>query len=104
MFRAEVSNVVDEITQGANMAKPLSRSEIFPAVAVNMIAIGEETGRLPEVLLRISDSFESQVDRSVRSLTSLIEPIIIVVLGLIVGFIVISMLLPIFSLDPTGGG
>ncbi len=104
VFKAEVHNVIEEITQGSSVAKPLSGSNVFPAIAVNMIAIGEETGRLPEVLLRISDSFEAQVDRSVRAMTSLIEPLIIVVMGLIVGFIVIAMMLPIFSLDPSGGG
>lgn len=103
VFKLEVDNAVEEITQGSPIARPLGASKVFPAIAVNMIAIGEETGRLPEVLLRISESFEAQVDRSVRAMTSLIEPVIIVVLGLIVGFIVISMLLPIFSLDPTGG-
>lgn len=103
IMKQEVDKVVEEITQGASVAKPLQSSQIFPAVAVNMIAIGEETGRLPEVLLRISASFEAEVDRAVRALTSLIEPIIIVVMGFIVGFIVIAMLLPIFSLDPTGG-
>ncbi len=104
IFKEEVEAVVEEITQGASMAKPLTGSAVFPPVAINMIAIGEETGRLPDVLLRISDSFEGQVDRSVRALTSLIEPVIIVVMGIVIGFIVIAMLLPIFSLDPTGGG
>ncbi len=103
VFRAEVEKMIEEITQGSSVAKPLSGSAVFPPVAVNMMAIGEETGRLADVLIRISESFEGQVDRSIRALTSLIEPVIIVVMGLIVGFIVIAMLLPIFSLDPTGG-
>lgn len=104
MVRIEVDRVIGEITQGSSIAQPLRESQIFPAVAVNMIAIGEETGRLPEVLLRISESYEVQAERQVRTLTSLIEPLIIVVMGMIVGFIVIAMLLPIFSLDPSGGG
>lgn len=102
IVKGEVDKVVDAITQGSSVAQPLAESRVFPSVAVNMIAIGEETGRLPDVLLRISESFEVQVERSVRTMTSLIEPIIICVMGLVVGFIVISMLLPIFSLDPTG--
>lgn len=104
VVRLEVEKVIEEITQGKSVAEPLRQSQVFPQVAVNMIAIGEETGRLPEVLLRVSESFETQVERSVRTLTSLIEPLIIVAMGLVVGFIVIAMLLPIFSLDPTGGG
>lgn len=102
VVKGEVDRVVEAITQGSSVAGPLSESSIFPAVAVNMIAIGEETGRLPDVLIRISESFETQVERSVRTMTSLIEPIIICVMGVVVGFIVIAMLLPIFSLDPTG--
>lgn len=103
VFRAEVERITDEIKQGSPVAEPLRRSNVFPPVAVNMIATGEETGRLPEVLLRISESYEAEVERQVRTLTSLIEPIIIVVMGVVIGFLVISMLLPIFTLDPTGG-
>ncbi|MBI1290403.1 hypothetical protein GC173_04075 [bacterium] len=103
VMRGEVNGLVERITQGAPLAEPMRNSAIFPALAVNMIAIGEETGRLPEVLIRVSESYETQVERTVRTLTSLIEPLIIVAMGIIVGFIVIAMLLPIFSLDPSGG-
>ncbi len=103
VMKDEVDKVVEEITQGSSVARPLEGSQVFPPTAVNMIAIGEETGRLPDVLIRVSESFEGEVDRAVRALTSLIEPIIIVAMGVVVGFIVIAMLLPIFSLDPTGG-
>lgn len=103
VVRGEVEKVVEEITQGSGVAQPLKNSKVFPPIAVNMIAIGEETGRLPEVLLRVSESFESQVERAVRTLTSLLEPLIIVIMGAVVAFIVIAMLLPIFSLDPSGG-
>lgn len=102
VVRSEVETVVERITQGAPLAEPLRTSVVFPSLAVNMIAIGEETGRLPEVLLRVSESYETQVERTIRTLTSLIEPLIIVAMGIIVGFIVIAMLLPIFSLDPSG--
>ena len=66
-----------------------------------MVAIGEETGRLHDVLLRIASSYELQVDRSIKTLTSLIEPLIILLMGAVVGFVVIAMLLPIFTIDPT---
>jgi type II secretory pathway component PulF len=101
VVRREVEHVIDRITQGEPLAEPLRQSTVFPSLAVNMIAIGEETGRLPEVLLRVSESYETQVERTVRTLTSLIEPLIIVAMGCIVGFIVIAMLLPIFSMDPS---
>lgn len=97
----EIGKISENITQGSGVAAPLRTSKIFPPVVTNMIAIGEETGRLDEVLLKIATSYEIEVDRSVKLLTSLIEPIIILVMGCIVGFIVISMLLPIFNLDPT---
>jgi general secretion pathway protein F len=102
--KSEVDEVIDEITQGEGVAAPLKRSQIFPPVAVNMMAVGEETGQLDNVLLRISQSFEVEVDRKLKTITSLIEPAIIIVMAVIVGFIVIAMLLPIFSLDPSGGG
>jgi type II secretion system protein F len=104
LVKSEIDKVKDEITQGAGLAQPLKQSLIFPAVTVNMMAVGEETGQLERVLLRISDSYEVEVDRKIKTLTALLEPLIICVMGLVVGFIVISMLLPIFFLDPTGGG
>lgn len=101
--KSEVDKIVDNVTQGAGVAKALKGSMIFPPVVVSMINIGEETGRLDEVLRKVADSFEIEVDRSVKTLTSLIEPLIIVFMAFLVGFIVISMLLPIFTLDPTAG-
>jgi type II secretion system protein F len=101
--RTEVDRVPEAITQGEGMAATLRDSPYFPPVVTNMIAIGEETGNLPGVLIKVAETYETQVDRSVKTLTSIIEPLIILAMGLVVGFIVISMLLPIFQLDPTGG-
>ncbi|KPL10361.1 hypothetical protein AMJ85_05920 [candidate division BRC1 bacterium SM23_51] len=103
VVRREVAQIPQEISQGAGVANPLRDSKVFPPVVVNMIAIGEETGRLDEVLVRVAQSYEIEVDRSIRALVSLIEPLIILVMGLVVGFIVVAMLLPIFSLDPSAG-
>jgi type II secretion system protein F len=100
----EVGTIPANVTQGEGVANPLRKSKIFPPVVVNMIAIGEETGRLDDVLLKIARSYEMEVERAVKTLTSLIEPIIILAMGLVVGFIVISMLLPIFSIDPSQQG
>lgn len=102
IFKGEVDRIVEAITQGSGVADPLRTSVVFPAVAVNMIAVGEETGRLPEVLIRVGETYEVEVERSMRTLTSLLEPIIILVMGVIVAFIVISLLLPIFTMDPGG--
>lgn len=104
VVRAAIDSAPPEITQGGGLSGALNKSGVFPPGIVNMIAIGEETGRLPEVLQRIAPSYEAQVDRSLKSLTSLIEPLIILAMGLVVGFIVIAMLLPILTLDPTNIG
>jgi general secretion pathway protein F len=103
IVRREVAQIPLNISQGSGVAKPLANSKVFPAVVVNMIAIGEETGRLADVLVRVAQSYEIEVDRSVKMLVVLIEPLIILTMGVVVGFIVIAMLLPIFSLDPSAG-
>jgi type II secretion system protein F len=98
--RDEVAKISEQIKQGSAVAAPLRDSTIFPPVVVNMISIGEETGKLDEVLIKIAQSNETEVDRLLKTLTSLIEPIIILIMGCVVAFIVISMLLPIFNLNP----
>lgn len=103
VVRREVALIPQNISQGAGVANPLRNSKVFPAVVVNMLAVGEETGRLPDVLVRVAQSYEIEVDRSIRAMVSLLEPLIILVMGVVVGFIVIAMLLPIFSLDPSQG-
>lgn len=99
----EVRKIPENVTQGEGIAAPLRKSSVFPPVVVNMIAIGEETGRLDDILMKVSKSYDTEVDRSVKTLTSLLEPLVILFMGLVVGFIVISMLLPIFSIDPGQG-
>lgn len=96
----EVATIPENVTQGEGVAAPLRKSTVFPPVVVNMMAIGEETGRLDNVLIKVAKSYDTEVDRAVKTLTSLLEPLVILFMGLIVGFIVISMLLPIFSIDP----
>ncbi len=103
IIRREVKKVPEGIAEGKGVSGTLRGSTFFPPVVTNMIAIGEETGNMPGVLLKVASTYEAQVDRSVKTLTAIIEPIIILILGLVVGFIVISMLLPIFELDPTKG-
>lgn len=97
----EVATIPGNVTQGEGVSAPLKKSKVFPPVVVNMMAIGEETGRLDDVLMKIAHSYDTEVERAVKTLTSLIEPIIILMMGVVVGFIVVSMLLPIFSIDPS---
>jgi type IV pilus assembly protein PilC len=84
--------------RGGSLAGPIERDPIFPPMVGHMVAVGEETGQLENMLSKIADFYETEVDAKVKALTSLIEPLMIVFVGGMVGFIVISMYLPIFSL------
>lgn len=94
-----VENAKESIRAGDNLAKPLSDSPVFPPMVVRMIAIGEKSGALEQLLEKISEFYDQQVEAMVESLTSLIEPLMIGVMGLIVGGIVLSVFLPIFKIQ-----
>jgi type IV pilus assembly protein PilC len=85
------------IREGEPIGDPLARSRLFPPMVVQMISIGEETGSLDQMLSKIADFYESEVDATLQSLTAALEPIMIIILGFIVGFIVVSMFLPLVS-------
>jgi type II secretion system protein F len=87
------------VREGAGIADPLARSGVFPPLAVQMIAVGEETGRLDEMLIRIAEHFDREVRVKINQFTRLLEPVMILVMGLGIGFIVISMLSAIFSVN-----
>jgi type II secretion system protein F len=88
-----------EVREGSSLAKGLGKGSYFPAFVNNMIAIGEESGSLEKSLLKVSISYEREVDKTVKTLTSLLEPLMILTMGLIIGFIVVAMLLPIFEIS-----
>jgi type IV pilus assembly protein PilC len=98
VFARALTKVRDAIREGENMAGPLKASKIVDSLVVNMIDVGEETGELDKMLIRIADNYDEEVDVAVSSLVSLLEPIMVIVLGLIVGFIVISLFLPMIEL------
>jgi len=98
-----VNKVRDSIKEGESIAAPLKESAIFPSMVVRMIDIGERTGALDDMLIKIADYYEEQVDIAVAGLTSLMEPLIICFLGVVVGGIVISMFLPMFQLGSIVG-
>jgi type II secretory pathway component PulF len=85
--------------EGAGVAEPLARSGVFPTLAIQMISVGEETGRLDELLIRVADHFDRDVRVSINNFTRLLEPALILIMGLGIGFIVISMLSAIFSVN-----
>lgn len=96
---ANALNVVhDRVKEGDNVAKPLESTAIFPGMVTSMIEVGEETGALPEMLTRIADSYDEEVDNAVAGLTSVIEPIMIVFMAVMVGTIVIALFLPLVSI------
>jgi len=99
-----VENVHGSIREGETIAEPLRQSGVFDDLIVNMISVGEETGELDKMLSKISDNYDLEVDVAVESLTRVLEPLIIVVLGLMVGFIVIALFMPLINLVQTMGG
>ncbi len=93
-----ISRARDKIAEGHDMAGPLADSRVFPGMVVQMIGVGEQTGAMDEMLTKIADFYEEEVDQAVASLTSLIEPIMMAFLGIVVGGLIIAMYLPIFKL------
>jgi type IV pilus assembly protein PilC len=92
-----MDGVIASVKRGGTIAAPLAQASIFPAMVTHMVGVGEETGALDHMLDRIAEFYEEQVEASVKALTSILEPIMIIVIGSMVGFIVISMYLPLFE-------
>ena len=99
-----VTMVHESVKEGDTITLPLETSKVFPPMVISMIDVGEQTGALPEMLMRIADNYDEEVDNAVAALTSLIEPIMIIFLAVIVGSIVIALFLPLIALiDKLGG-
>jgi general secretion pathway protein F len=97
---AESLDVIRErVREGDALSKPLADSNVFPQLATQMITVGEETGRLDEMLFKIGDIYEKKVRNFIKRGMSLMEPVVILAMGILVGFIVISMLMAIFSMN-----
>ncbi len=92
-----MADVIDNVMKGGTIADPLKSSSVFPGMVSHMVGVGEETGALDTMLSKIADFYEDQVSSAVKSLTSILEPVMLVVVGGIVGFIVISMYMPLFK-------
>jgi type IV pilus assembly protein PilC len=93
----------ESIREGGHLSDPLKKSGIFPSMVTSMISVGEETGALDIMLSKIADFYDQEVDTAVKGLTSLIEPIVIVVMGLVIGTIVVAMFMPMFGLGELAG-
>lgn len=93
-----IAQVHDSVKEGESIVQPLEASGAFPPMVISMIDVGEETGQLPEMLLKIADVYDDEVDNSVAALTSMLEPIMIVFLAVVVGTIVIALFMPLISI------
>lgn len=93
-----ISKIHDSVREGESIIRPMEASGVFPAMVVSMVDVGEETGQLPEMLLKVADLYDEEVDNAVAGLTSLMEPIMIVFLAVVVGGIVIALFLPLIGI------
>ena len=104
MVEKTIDNVRMNVREGESVAEPLARSKIFPPMVTRMVSVGEKTGELEKMLSKIADFYDEQVDATVTSLTSMMEPFIIAFLGIVIGSIVICMFLPIFKMTSIVSG
>lgn len=93
-----ISKIHDAVKEGESIVRPMDASGVFPAMVISMVDVGEETGQLPEMLLKVADLYDDEVDNAVAGLTSLMEPIMIVFLAVVVGSIVIALFLPLIGI------
>jgi general secretion pathway protein F len=97
-----ISKIADGAKRGLGVARPMQEAGVFPPLAIHLVEVGEETGRLDAMLLQLADIYDKDVRTSIKSLTSVFEPAIILVMGVIVGTVVLSMLMAIFSINEIG--
>jgi type IV pilus assembly protein PilC len=98
VIQEAMNEVYDSVKGGGSISKPLAENAVFPPMVSHMVSVGEDSGQLETMLGKVADFYEAEVDAKVKALTSLIEPVMIMFVGGVVGFIVISMYLPIFKL------
>lgn len=98
MYARAVKKAGEEVERGLSLAAALARTQVFPALLPQMIAVGEETGKIDEVLAKIAAYFEQEADNAVKGLTTALEPLIMIVLGVGVGFLIVAIIMPIYNL------
>jgi general secretion pathway protein F len=101
-LKMSLDKVYDELKQGRMLSGSLERHNVFPSLAVNMLGVGEESGNMPEMLEKVGEMYDKDLKVAIKSFTSLFEPLVILVMGLVIGAMVVSMLLAIFSLNELG--
>jgi type IV pilus assembly protein PilC len=98
VYEEAVNQMRDEVATGQRLQRAMENTELFPNMVVQMVAVGEESGALDEMSAKVADFYEEEVDNAVDSMSSLLEPLIMAVLGVLVGGLVIAMYLPIFQM------
>jgi len=101
---ALVGKIHDSVKEGGTMADPFKASKIFPEMVGGMVDVGEQTGALPDMLIKVADNCDEEVDNAVNAMTSLLEPVMLIFLAVVVGSIVIAMFLPLIVLIQNFGG
>ncbi|MFT7617500.1 MAG: type IV pilus assembly protein PilC [Planctomycetota bacterium] len=99
VLRQTVENVKSSVSEGESIAEPLGESGIFDDMVVNMVDVGEETGELDRMLMKVADRYDDEVDSTVAAMLSILEPMLIVVMGIVVGFIVIALFMPLLDMQ-----
>jgi len=98
VYRKAILEIRSEVSAGMQMNLAMRNSQIFPDMVIQMVAIGEESGAVDDMLAKVANVYEAEVDNAVESLTSLLEPMIMAVLGVVIGGLIIAMYLPIFQI------
>ncbi|MCA9322844.1 MAG: type II secretion system F family protein [Planctomycetes bacterium] len=104
VVRRTIDKVRDSVSEGETIAQPLGESGVFDDMVVNMVDVGEETGELDKMLMKVADRYDDEVDSTVSALLSILEPMLIVVMGIVIGFIVIALFMPLLELQSKIGG
>lgn len=99
VLEEEVAKLKDRVTDGSSLSRPLSESGVFPDLFIDMLSVGEEAGEVPRALSRIAERYDGELTRNVKRMTTLIEPVMMLIMASAIGFIAISMLLPVFTLS-----
>jgi len=101
-LRLSLGRVYEDLKQGSMLSSSLEKHRVFPSLAVNMLGVGEESGNMPEMLEKVGDMYDKDLKGAIKSFTSLLEPLVILIMGLVIGAMVVSMLLAVFTLNELG--
>jgi len=102
VYQHFIENIASEVATGKNLTSLITASNLFPSLTNQMVAVGETTGSLDKILTRLADYFEKDIESATKNLTTLIEPILIIILGIIIGILVFSIIPPIYNSITSG--